>query len=104
MEKRKPHFPLKRVKALVSQGAYRVTASALKSATRDYGYTDAQQLAACVLQLNAASFYKSMTTYQDAKIWQDVYHPKVDAMPAYLKLQIVDETTVVISFKRLEED
>ncbi|MBI1318308.1 MAG: type II toxin-antitoxin system MqsR family toxin [Candidatus Hydrogenedens sp.] len=104
MEKRKPHYPLKKVKALIADGDYRVTATAFQCATRDHGFIDVQQIADCVLQLDAKCFYKSMTAYHDVRIWQDVYRPEITGVPTYLKLQIVDETTVVISFKRLEEN
>lgn len=104
MEKRTPHYALSRVKALIRQGAYRVTRTALQSATRDFGYIEASQLAECVLELNAKDFYKSMTTHNDATLWQDVYHPMLEETPAYVKVQVVDDTTVVISFKVLEDD
>jgi len=104
MEKRKPHYPLSRVKSLLLQGSYRVTRSALVCAARDFGLTEASQLAEHVLAVTAKDFYKSMTTYHDATLWQDVYRPDILETSAYLKLQIVDDTTVVISFKRLEDE
>jgi hypothetical protein len=42
--------------------------------------------------------------FHDSSLWQDVYHPKIGGTPAYLKIQIVDDATVVISFKALEDD
>lgn len=103
MEKRKPQYALPRVKALIQEGAYRVTRTALRCATRDFGYAEASRLADCVLGLQAKDFYKSMTTLHDVKLWQDVYYPKIEGTPAYVKIQIVDDTTVVISFKTLED-
>ena len=41
---------------------------------------------------------KSMTTYRDNKIWQDVYHKAIDNIDLYIKLQISDKA-IVISFK-----
>jgi len=102
MEKRKPHYALSRVKALIQEGAYRVTRTALRCATRDFGYVEAWQLADCVLGLAGRDFYKSMTTLHDSTLWQDVYHPRIEGTPAYVKVQIVDDSTVVISFKTLE--
>jgi len=61
-------------------------------------------LAECALRLDVREFYKSMTTLHDPTLWQDVYHPKIEGMPAYVKIQIVDDTTVIISFKALESD
>ncbi|MBP7583795.1 MAG: type II toxin-antitoxin system MqsR family toxin [Spirochaetes bacterium] len=98
MEKRKPHYPLSRVKALVSEGHYRITATARRSAYEDFLLID-EGILECVTGLDNASFYKSMTTLFDSALWQDVYHTAIGAKTAYVKLQILDEETVVISFK-----
>ncbi len=104
MEKRKPHYALARVKALIEGGAYRVTRTALRCATRDFRFIEACQLAECVLEFDVKDFYKSMTTLNDPTLWQDVYHPEIKGMRAYVKVQIVDDATVVISFKLLEDE
>ena len=104
MGKRRPHYALSRVKALIEQGAYRVSRTALQCAVRDFGYVEASQLADGVLGLTFKDFYKSMTTLHDSRLWQDVYRPELEETPAYVKIQIVDDTTVVISFKALEEE
>ncbi len=104
MEKRKPHYAMGRVKSLVKQGAYRVTRTAFRCAARDFRFIEASQLAECVLELGAKDFYKSMTTLNDPTLWQDVYHPEIRGTSAYVKLQIVDNATVVISFKLLEDE
>jgi len=104
MEKRKPHYALSRIKALIREGSYRVTQTALRCAVRDFGYIEASQLAECVLALDMKDFYKSMTTHHDATLWQDVYRPLIEKTRAYVKVQIVDDTTVVISFKCLEDE
>ncbi len=95
---------MSRVKALIQQGDYRVTRTALHCAARAFGYIEASQLAQSVLTLEGKDFYKSMTTLHDSKLWQDVYRPHVEGVPAYVKVQIVDDATVVISFKRLEDE
>lgn len=104
MDKRKPHYVLERIKALIRQGSYRVTSGALSCAMRDFGLSEASELAHCILHLVPGQFYKSMTTYHDSTLWQDVYHGEVDHVSAYIKVQIVDDLTVVISFKQREED
>ena len=104
MEKRKPHYALSRVKALIKQGAYRVTRTALRDAARDFRFIEASQLAECVLEFEVKHFYKSMTTLNDPALWQDVYHPEIKGTSAYVKIQIVDDATVVISFKLLEDE
>jgi motility quorum-sensing regulator/GCU-specific mRNA interferase toxin len=103
MEKRKAHYPLATIKALVEQGAYRVTTTALRCAAHDFGLVDVAQVADCVIGLSGQEFYKSMTTIHDSSLWQDVYRPRIGGVAAYVKVQIVSETTVVISFKALEE-
>lgn len=45
-----------------------------------------------------------MTTIADPRVWQDVYHGNVYGIDAYIKIQIANETTVIISFKELEHD
>lgn len=37
-----------------------------------------------VMSRNAADFYKSMTTYADHTIWQDVYRPRTIHGSVYL--------------------
>jgi motility quorum-sensing regulator/GCU-specific mRNA interferase toxin len=53
-----------------------------------------------VIGLTPADFYKSMTTYADHRIWQDVYRPSTHAGDVYLKLTVVDDL-VIVSFKEL---
>ncbi|WP_083638033.1 type II toxin-antitoxin system MqsR family toxin [Caballeronia sordidicola] len=45
-------------------------------------------------------FFKSMTTYDDHKIWQDVYRPTTSAGPVYLKLTVINDV-LIVSFKEL---
>ncbi|MDR1989001.1 MAG: type II toxin-antitoxin system MqsR family toxin [Acidobacteriaceae bacterium] len=42
------------------------------------------------MALAPADFYKSMTTYADHRIWQDVYRPHTRAGDVYLKLTVAD--------------
>lgn len=50
-----------------------------------------------VLGLKQKSFYKSMTTNADHKIWQDVYHAVLSAgLVAYIKVTLRENRTVVI--------
>lgn len=53
-----------------------------------------------VSKLSATDFYKSMTTHQSNKIWQDVYHAKWREKAIYVKFQQAGEY-FVISFKEL---
>jgi len=100
MEKRTPHYSLALVRRLILQGEFRITRSATASAANDFGLLAPDELTTYVLALRETEFYKAMTTINDARIWQDVYRSKVDGVEAYVKIQVVNRTTVLISFKR----
>ena len=98
MEKRSPHCPLPQVKVLIEAGKVRTTQSARAGAVAlGMSYSD---MIAVVLALKQTDFYKSMTTYADHTIWQDVYRPKTSAGDVYLKLTVVDDV-LIVSFKEL---
>ena len=98
MEKRTPHARLSRVKALVRAGNVRTTYSALAgAASLGLGY---QELVQVVFSLTAKDFYKSMTTYKDHRIWQDVYRPRVGSVDVYIKLTVIEDV-LIVSFKEL---
>jgi motility quorum-sensing regulator/GCU-specific mRNA interferase toxin len=98
MEKRNPHYALDNVKALIKTGKVRVTASAINGAAL-LGL-DRQDILNVIVALTTKDFYKSMTTYSDHTIWQDVYRPNTSVGNVYLKLTIIDEL-LIISFKEL---
>ncbi len=102
MEKRRPHYSLERIKALIRQGLFRVTRTALSDAVKDFGIIGAERLSEYVLALTPSDFQKSMTTLHDHTLWQDVYRKDVMGMAAYVKVQIAKDLTVIISFKRFE--
>ena len=104
MEKRKPHYDLSRVQRLIAEGKYAATRTALKSAANDFGFTEERELGACAQNLTFKNFYKSMTTMADSKLWQDVYRMAVKGADAYIKVQILEDGTVIISFKKWETD
>jgi motility quorum-sensing regulator/GCU-specific mRNA interferase toxin len=98
MEKRKPHCPLHRVRELAQAGRISATRSArVGAAELGFSFEDMVQV---VIGLSLADFYKSMTTYADPTIWQDVYRPETRAGAVYLKLTVVADV-VIISFKEL---
>jgi len=100
MEKGTPHCKLPVVKALVAAGKVRATASAYSGA-RELGINDLTGMCAVVLSLTPTDFYKSMTTYFDHQIWQDVYHAKTTrGDEVYLKLTVIDDV-LIVSFKEL---
>ena len=96
MEKKVAHYSLELIKKLISEDKYFIT----RSARVDYvnlGFDD-EDVIDIILDLNNKNLYKSMTTYHDNKIWQDVYFKKINKLELYIKLQI-SEQAIVISFK-----
>lgn len=99
MEKKKASRPLVEVKAFVEAGRVRTTFSALADASRlDFSLDEMYEV---ILGLTISDFYKSMTTYGDHRIWQDVYRPKTKAGQIYLKLTVIDDV-LIVSFKELD--
>jgi motility quorum-sensing regulator/GCU-specific mRNA interferase toxin len=98
VEKRSPHYDLARVQAAVARlGAAAFTKTALDGG-RTMGLTTAEMLAV-IASLSRGEFYKSMTTFSDHRIWQDVYHAATPVTKyAYIKITLRD-TAPVIQFK-----
>lgn len=99
MEKHRPHYPLSEVKACLRAGKFRATTLAVKGAAA-LGF-DMDGMLAVIAGLTMRDFYKSMTTYQNNHIWQDVYRPQTRAGNVYLKLTILNGL-LVVSFKESE--
>lgn len=99
MEKLSSHYGLADVGRFIELGQIRVTRSAREGAVAlgiDY-----PGMIAIVAKLSIRDFYKSMTTYADPTIWQDVYRAQApDGRRIYLKLTIID-AVLIVSFKEL---
>ena len=96
MEKSTPHCKLTIVKRLLEQKKVIISNAAYLGATR-LGL-DKSDIIKIVNELTPKQFYKSMTTYNDHKIWQDVYKTKFDEIDIYLKITVIEQVAVV-SFK-----
>nr|WP_155629449.1 type II toxin-antitoxin system MqsR family toxin [Burkholderia territorii] len=94
--KNAPHCKLSRVKTLIETGNVRLTTSAVLGA-RQPGFTEADAIGV-VMSLDTVDFHKSMTTYADHTIWQDVYRRRTVNGDVYLKLTVIDDVPIV-SFK-----
>ena len=94
MEKFSPHYDLEEFK----KSDFRITKTAQKSA-QDLGFnkTDIHEI---VSTMERKHFYKSMTSYANHKIWQDVYHVPCGNLILYVKFtqNIISEFTL-LSFK-----
>ncbi|MCY1361417.1 mRNA interferase toxin MqsR [compost metagenome] len=97
MEKRTPHFRLPLVRLALAERRYRFTRVALEGAL-DLGLESEEEALAVVGALTSRDFYKSMTTYADHTLWQDVYRPYVNGRQAYIKLTLVADL-LIVSFK-----
>lgn len=85
MEKNTPHYDLSVVKAEV----LRLGAKAFTGAAREGGRRldlSLSQMQRIVCALERRMLHKSMTTYADHRIWQDVYHIKTYGLEIYIKV------------------
>ncbi len=59
------------------------------------GQTSAEMLAV-ITSLTRRDFYKSMTTFVDHRVWQDVYHAATPVRKeAYIKITVRDAAPVI---------
>lgn len=98
MEKHSPHCPLSKVKELVKAGKARATATAVQCARRLGFGGDA--MFEEILTLERGEFHKSMTTYENHAVWQDVYRHASRVGMLYVKLTVLGDV-LIVSFKEL---
>jgi len=100
-EKRKPTYDLEAFK--VAADRMRVTVAAVRTAAA-LGFGRAE-IVATIQTMQRAQFYKSMTSYGDHRIWQDVYHVPSPAGTLYVKFtaDVVSEF-LLLSFKEKDND
>ena len=99
MEKYTPHYDLAVIKADVRRLGDRAFTSTAKHTGRTLGF-DLQEMQEVVFQLQTGMLYKSMTTYADHRIWQDVYRINSNGMENYIKVTYrPGGNPPVISFK-----
>lgn len=94
MEKFKPAYSLTDFK----QSDFRITKTAQRNA-EDLGF-EMKDIHEVVSTMEPQHFYKSMTSYANHKIWQDVYHVPCGNMILYIKFtqNVISEFTL-LSFK-----
>jgi motility quorum-sensing regulator/GCU-specific mRNA interferase toxin len=99
MEKRRPTYDLDAVKeALGSVETLAMTTTALQNAAA-LGF-DRFGVVAVIASMERRMFVKSMTTFADHRVWQDVYQVPAEDVVLYVKFQadVVTEFRVM-SFK-----
>jgi motility quorum-sensing regulator/GCU-specific mRNA interferase toxin len=103
-EKRKPTYDLDAIKAAFAvPDRLRVTGTALRGAALlGFGRRD---IVTVIQSMQRRHFYKSMTSYADHRVWQDVYHVPSDAGMLYVKFtaDAVAEF-LLLSFKERDDD
>lgn len=103
-EKRKPTYDLAAVKAaFASVERLNVTGTALRGAAA-LGFGRAE-IVATIQSMDRTHFHKSMTSYADHRIWQDVYHVPSEQGRLYVKFtaDAVAEF-LLLSFKEKDDD
>ena len=99
-KKKTPTYDLAVMQAMVLAEQYRITGKATKGAFSLN--LDEDDICECVLALDSRNFYKTMPSKKKAGTFQDVYKRHHYSIPIYLKLQMLDDKTVIISFTRDE--
>jgi motility quorum-sensing regulator / GCU-specific mRNA interferase toxin len=99
VEKRRPTYDLAAVKsAFATPNGLAITTSALRDAT-SLGY-NRNGIVGVIASINRQMFQKSMTTFADHRVWQDVYHVPDGNLWLYVKFQADVLTEFrVMSFK-----
>jgi motility quorum-sensing regulator/GCU-specific mRNA interferase toxin len=99
MEKYTPHYDLAVIKADVRRLGEKAFTSTAKITGRKLGF-EIHEMQEVVFQLQTRMLYKSMTTYADHKVWQDVDHISSHGMEIYIKVTYGSGVNPpVISFK-----
>ena len=102
MEEKKAHYDL----SAIIFDVRRLRAAAFTKTSIDggrlMGFTSTEMVEV-VCSLSNRHLYKSMTTYADSKIWQDVYHIQTVKGAVYIKVTLSDQGPPVIQFKELQQ-
>ncbi len=98
MEKRTPTYDLDGFRQeFCSAKALRMTRTA-QDCTLQLGLT-LQDVVQVVQSMKRAHFYKSMTSYVDQRVWQDVYHVPWAHLVLYVKLTVDELGRLILSMK-----
>jgi motility quorum-sensing regulator / GCU-specific mRNA interferase toxin len=98
-EKLKPHYALANIKAEFADPAKLNRSFVSKLGADDLGMDDSA-VVAVIQALSHSDFDKSMTSFADHRIWQDVYKPSVGGPALYVKFTLdAQKALFLISFK-----
>jgi motility quorum-sensing regulator/GCU-specific mRNA interferase toxin len=86
MEKRRPTYEIEAIKlAIGAIDKLAMTVSALRDASL-LGF-DRAAIVETIVRIERRMFVKSMTTFADPRVWQDVYHVPARGLTLYVKFQ-----------------
>ncbi|APV40922.1 motility quorum-sensing regulator / GCU-specific mRNA interferase toxin [Pseudomonas frederiksbergensis] len=85
MEKNTPHYDLAVIKADVRRLGGKAFTSSAKNGGRVLGL-NLVEMQEVIFELQGKMLYKSMTTYDDHRVWQDVYHINSYGLEIYIKV------------------
>lgn len=86
MEKRRPSYDLTAIKAAIgTERGFAIRGKALSNASA-LGF-DTAGILDVVLSVERKMFVKSMTTFANHRLWQDVYHVPARGLLLYVKFQ-----------------
>jgi motility quorum-sensing regulator/GCU-specific mRNA interferase toxin len=85
MEKNTPHYNLAVIKADVRRLGRKAFTKTAKKAGMDLGFS-IREMQEVVFELQNKMLYKSMTTHDDHRVWQDVYHINSQDLEIYIKV------------------
>ncbi len=99
MERRRPTYDLQAIKLVLgSIDSLAITTTALRNAAA-LGF-DRSGVVEIIASIQRRMFVKSMTTYADRRVWQDVYNVPARDLTLYVKFQAdVITEFIVVSFK-----
>jgi motility quorum-sensing regulator/GCU-specific mRNA interferase toxin len=99
MEKNTPHYDLGMIKEDVRRLGRDAFTKSARNNGRDLGLS-LEEMQEVVFELSSRMLYKSMTTYGDHRVWQDVYHINSHHLEIYIKVTYCSGgEPPVISFK-----
>jgi motility quorum-sensing regulator/GCU-specific mRNA interferase toxin len=84
MEKRKPTYDLESFKADFAAHSVEITLSARRDAL-ELGF-DRDGMTQVIATMERLQFVKSMTSYDNNRVWQDVYNVPFEELVLYVKI------------------
>jgi motility quorum-sensing regulator/GCU-specific mRNA interferase toxin len=100
MDKGTPHYKLSLIQTEVARLGLRAFTATAHYGGLSMGLSENGMLAV-IANLGRNDFRKSMTTYANNRVWQDVYNAATPCADAYIKFTLRADGAIVISFKRL---